>query len=141
MKDYKGSNKKMYRNYVADKQKNFDQPKTYSLRKLSYEELIDRKGEFVYVMYSPNIIDYALVYEADEKGITFWGRYDENGDAIISIIPPERYGLYAVAFVRGEEIHITVTEELLESFLFPNHITKTIMEHFDEKVQQREDND
>lgn len=131
MKGYKGSNKRMTRNYVVDmsgQMKNLGKKKL-ELKELSYEEVVQRKGEIVFVSYPGNMMDMAVVYDADENGVTFWGSYDKNGDAFITSLPKARYGSHGVAFVDANTPPIKACPQILRSLNFTDDIIKTVMEH------------
>jgi len=130
MKGYKGSNKRMTRNYVIDLSGQMKKHgEKLELKKLSFEEVILRKGEIVFVGYPGNLMDMAVVYDADENGVMFWGSYDKNGDALITSLPKDRYGSHGVAFVDANTPPIKACPEILRTLNFTDDLINTVMEH------------
>lgn len=130
MKGYKGSNKRMTKNYVIDISGQMKKrSKKLSLKKLSFDEITSRKGEIVFVSYPDNMMDMAVVYDADENGVTFWGSYDKNGDSIISMLPKSQYGSHGVAMIDTNTPPIKACPEILASLNFTDDLIKTVMEH------------
>ena len=139
MKGYKGSNKRMTKNYTIDHV--FDM--SASLKKLltekgttemafvqlTYDDLQNKQGEIVYVLYPNRTVDKAVIYDADENDITFWGSYDNNGDAIIAIVPKKQYGAMAQAIIAVDEPPVKANKAILEEMNFPDYCIKTVMEH------------
>ena len=73
------------------------------MKELSYCELMPLKGKSVYVLYMNGVVDKATVYEITETDVTFWGSYDENGDAVIAMFTESQYGKYVRAFTEVNE--------------------------------------